>query len=199
MRHLATFALGAVAGALLALLLTQPVTSRPASTPRPAATILATLRPVASLRTGAPITSPSAENTHACPRGPGCPREHSPSATIGTRSASPEAQPSAKPTAAPTPKPTKRPRATVRPSEALSGTATWYSYRRGQAAAGPRLRAALGAGWRGETVLVNGVPVVLSDYMGTRNRAKVIDLDDGLFRAICGDLSLGVCEVEVRW
>jgi hypothetical protein len=57
----------------------------------------------------------------------------------------------------------------------------------------------LGKGWRGRTVLVNGVPVVLSDFMGTRNRAKIIDLDDGLFRRICGPLSMGVCDVVVRW
>jgi hypothetical protein len=43
------------------------------------------------------------------------------------------------------------------------------------------------------------VPVRLTDFMGTKNRAKVIDLDDGLFRRICGPLSMGVCEVEVRW
>jgi hypothetical protein len=57
----------------------------------------------------------------------------------------------------------------------------------------------LGKGWRGRTVLVNGIPVRLTDYMGTRNRAKVIDLDDGLFRRICGPLSMGVCDVVVRW
>ena len=175
-RHLATFALGLVAGALLALLFTTNVTSRQASAPRPAQADIRRVEVPA--RTEAPTLRPSS------------------SATIGTRSASPEAQPSAKPTAAPTPKPTRKPRAT---SHRLSGTATWYDYRRGQAAAGPRLREALGKGWRGRTVLVNGTPVLLSDYMGTRNRAKVIDLDDGLFRRVCGPLSMGVCQVEVRW
>jgi hypothetical protein len=58
-------------------------------------------------------------------------------------------------------------------------------------------RAFLGPDWRGQTVLVNGVPVRLTDYMGTANRAKVIDLDDGLFRRICGPLSMGVCRVTV--
>ena len=71
------------------------------------------------------------------------------------------------------------------PRHSLVGTATWYRYAEGQAAGGPRLRAALGD-WRGRTVLVNGVPVLLSDYMGTKNRAKVIDLDAGLFRASAG-------------
>jgi hypothetical protein len=57
----------------------------------------------------------------------------------------------------------------------------------------------LGAGWRGRTVYVNGVAVRLTDYMGTKNRAKVIDLDDGLFRRICGPLTLGICDVVVTW
>jgi hypothetical protein len=95
--------------------------------------------------------------------------------------------------AAPTPKPEPPHRHHV------GGTATWYRYRTGQAAAGPRLREALGRSWRGRTVRVNGVPVKLTDYMGTRNRAKVIDLDDGLFRRICGPLSRGVCRVTVTW
>jgi hypothetical protein len=81
----------------------------------------------------------------------------------------------------------------------IHGTATWYSWRTGEAAAGPRLREALGRGWRGRTVWVNGVPVRLTDWMGTRNRAKVIDLDDGLFRRVCGRLSRGVCVVRVSW
>jgi hypothetical protein len=85
-----------------------------------------------------------------------------------------------------------------RPSgTALHGLSTWYAYRSGEAAAGPALRAMLGKGWRGQTVLVNGVPVRLTDYMGTTNRVKVIDLDDGLFRRICGPLSRGVCKVTV--
>jgi hypothetical protein len=85
----------------------------------------------------------------------------------------------------------------------LTGVSTWYRYRTGQAAAGPRLREALGRGWRGRTVWVCGIStctgVRLTDYMGTHNRAKVIDLDDGLFRRICGPLSRGVCRVTVAW
>lgn len=94
---------------------------------------------------------------------------------------------------------TPKPRRTTRPPERVRGTSTWYAYRRGHAAAGPRLRAALGPGWRGRTVYVNDVPVVLSDFMGTKDPRKIIDLDDGTFRAVCGPLSMGVCEVEVRW
>jgi len=85
------------------------------------------------------------------------------------------------------------------PTVALEGRATWYAWRTGQAAAGPALRAFLGPRWRGMTVLVNGVPVRLTDYMGTTNRAKVIDLDDDTFRTVCGPLSMGVCDVTVRW
>ena len=43
---------------------------------------------------------------------------------------------------------------TSAPRTALSGTATWYRYRSGQAAAGPALRAFLGRGWRGSVVHV---------------------------------------------
>lgn len=49
------------------------------------------------------------------------------------------------------------------------------------------------------TAVRNGVRVRLTDFMGTHDRAKVIDLDAGLFRRICGPLSIGVCEVTVRW
>jgi hypothetical protein len=113
----------------------------------------------------------------------------------------------ASPSPAPHPSPTirTRPASTEAPRHRkalaghnLTGTATWYAYRRGEAAAGPALRRAL-PGWRGRTVLVNGVRVRLTDYMGTTNQAKVIDLDAGLFRAICGPLSRGVCRVTVSW
>ena len=111
----------------------------------------------------------------------------------------------ADPPASPSPSIGKRPArteapATAKPSRAhLTGTSTWYAYRPGQAAAGARLRAAIGKGWRGTAVSVNGVRVVLTDWMGTRDPAKVIDLDAGLFRRICGPLSLGVCRVDIRW
>ena len=90
---------------------------------------------------------------------------------------------------------------TARPSQSrhLRGVTTWYAYRSGQAAAGAGLRAAIGRGWRGTHVTVNGIPAVLTDWMGTKDPAKIIDLDDGLFRAACGPLSRGVCRVVVRW
>jgi hypothetical protein len=202
MRHLATFALGAIAGALLALLLTQPATSRQASAPRSAVVtplVIGTMGTPAADRGADPV-----ERGRVGVRLPG----GTPSPTAvppvvftspTTRTGPASVEPVADPTPSATPKPTKRPRATTRPAHGLSGVATWYAYRTGQAAAGPRLRAALGRNWRGRTVLVNGVRAVLTDYMGTHDRAKVIDLDDGLFRRICGPLSMGVCDVEVRW
>jgi hypothetical protein len=195
-RHLATFLLGLVAGALLAILLTHPATSRQASAPRSA--VVMPLAPV-----GTPAADRGAKSTgeRSAPSGPAAPLadDHRtsapsdlPSPSTSTRAARTEAPATAKPSPA-------TPRATTRPPERLSGVATWYAYRTGQAAAGPRLRAALGRNWRGRTVLVNGVPVRLTDWMGTRDRAKVIDLDDGLFIRVCGPLSMGVCEVSVTW
>lgn len=180
-RPLATFALGLLAGIALALLLTQPTQSRQASAPRPAA--VTPLAPV-----GTSTADRGADSTRVWALG-----RTQPSATIGKQPASTEAPATAQPS------PGKTPRPAVRPAHGLRGLATWYRYIGGQAAAGPRLRAALGAGWRGSTVTVNGVRVRLTDFMGTHDRAKVIDLDAGLFRRICGPLSIGVCEVTVRW
>jgi hypothetical protein len=63
------------------------------------------------------------------------------------------------------------------------------------AAAGPRLRAALGSGWRGRVVSVNGVRVKLVDwcqcYQG-QSHEKVIDLYLDVFRRTGGD-------VTIRW
>lgn len=177
MRQASIFAIGVIVGVFLALFFYEPTQSRQPSASRPAQ---ADIRRVeAPARTEAPTLRPAA----------------TPTTSSGAASATAATDPV--PTVAPTP--TKRPRATTRPADGLSGTSTWYAYREGQAAAGPRLRAALGDGWRGETVYVNGVPVLLTDFMGTKNRAKVIDLDDGLFRAICGPLAMGVCDVEIRW
>ena len=79
---------------------------------------------------------------------------------------------------------------------ALRGIATWYDYRRGHAAAGPELRRALGAGWRGTAVLVCAdrcVRVVLSDFMVAD---RLIDLDRRSF-AVLADPSRGILAVTV--
>lgn len=59
----------------------------------------------------------------------------------------------------------------------VSGSATYYAYHRGQAAAGPGLRRALGPTWRGQTVVVNGtLVVVLTDWCLCKGN-RIIDLD----------------------
>ncbi|MBE3070954.1 MAG: hypothetical protein IMZ66_12030 [Planctomycetes bacterium] len=54
----------------------------------------------------------------------------------------------------------------------------------------------MGKGWRGQTVRVNGIRVRLTDWM---RADKLIDLNPGAFRAVCGSLSVGVCKVRVSW
>lgn len=97
------------------------------------------------------------------------------------------------------PAPSARPRADRAGGRILArGTATWYDYVPGGAAAGPSLRRALGPAWRGTRVTVCArrcVRVVLSDWM---RADRLVDLDDAAFRAVCGPLSRGVCRVEVR-
>ena len=80
----------------------------------------------------------------------------------------------------------------------LSGVASWYRYVAGQAAAGPRLRSALGPGWRGSVVTVcaaSCVRVTLSDFMVAD---RLIDLDYRSFGALA-PLSQGLVEVTISW
>ena len=80
----------------------------------------------------------------------------------------------------------------------LSGVASWYRYVAGQAAAGPRLRSALGPGWRGSVVTVCAaacVRVTLSDFMV---RDRLVDLDSRAFAALA-PLSQGLQEVTISW
>lgn len=88
------------------------------------------------------------------------------------------------------------------PDLVLRGRASWYAADGLIAAAGPALREALGAGWRGTrvTVCASGcVTVVLSDwcqcYRGT-DRERVIDLSDDAFRRLA-PLSAGLVRVTV--
>jgi hypothetical protein len=112
-------------------------------------------------------------------------------------------------TAAPTPRPSVQ-RASPAPpgsgsvravGSSLSGIATWYAWRPGQAAAGPGLRAALGPGWRGRTVLVTAGArsawVRLTDWCACPG-GRVIDLDSRSFAALA-PLSVGVLRVSVRY
>ncbi len=78
------------------------------------------------------------------------------------------------------------------------GQASWYRYVPGGAAAGPRLRSALGPGWRGSTVTVCAavcLRVTLSDFM---RADRLIDLDSRSFAALA-PLSQGLTEVTVTW
>ena len=95
-------------------------------------------------------------------------------------------------------------------SHSISGAASWYcdagvspcssSYPDGggfdaYAAAGPRLRAALGSSWRGRIVFVDGIRVKLIDwcqcYQGQSNE-KLLDLYHDVF------LRTGSA-VTIRW
>ncbi len=83
----------------------------------------------------------------------------------------------------------------------LTGSATWYRWRLGQAAAGPRLRAALGVHWRYRIVTVhaNGraTRVRLTDFCGCPY-GRVVDLDTRSFDDLA-PLSKGVQRVTVTW
>jgi hypothetical protein len=129
-----------------------------------------------------------------------------PSPDVAARTGSPDTEP-APMSASPSPTGT-RPAATARPKAAtplrhrLSGTATWFRSPAGVSAAGPALRAAVGPGWRGQRVTVVGpagtARTVLGDWCAC-GKGRVIDLDDNVFRAVCGALSRGVCTATVRW
>jgi rare lipoprotein A (peptidoglycan hydrolase) len=80
----------------------------------------------------------------------------------------------------------------------VTGTATYYAYHRGQAAAGPGLRRALGSNWRGRTVVVNGTLVVrLTDWCACKDN-RVIDLDKRDFSTLAPTWR-GVIPVVVTW
>jgi hypothetical protein len=84
------------------------------------------------------------------------------------------------------------------PGASVTGEASWFASPIGVSAAGPALRAALGANWRGTLVKVTGPHgfawTILGDWMA---RDRLIDLDVNVFPAVCGPLSRGICEVEV--
>ena len=112
------------------------------------------------------------------------------------------------PTATPTP--TKAPAPAPKLRHSISGPASWYC-RAGwspctagypddggvdaYAAAGPKLRAAIGSGWRGKVVLVDGMRVRLIDwcqcYRGQPNE-KLLDLYHDVYARVGGS-------VTIRW
>lgn len=97
----------------------------------------------------------------------------------------------------PSPKPTSRPG----PSYSVTGTATWYRYVQGQAAAGPGLRGSLGPSWRGRIVTVTAgdvaIRVRLTDWCGCPG-GRVVDLDRRDFARLASP-SRGVVKVVVKW
>lgn len=100
---------------------------------------------------------------------------------------------------------TSRPIAAPRASKSLSGQATWYRWHVGEAAAGPRLRQALGPHWRFKivkTCLANAptrcVSVKLSDWCLCSQGNRLIDLDVRSFARLA-PTSAGVIAVTVHW
>jgi len=103
----------------------------------------------------------------------------------------------------PSPAPTHSPPPTSRPgpSYSVEGTATWYRYVQGKAAAGPELRRALGRSWRGQVVTVTrggrSVVVRLNDWCACPG-GRIVDLDRRDFARLA-DPSRGVLKVVVSW
>jgi hypothetical protein len=89
------------------------------------------------------------------------------------------------------------------PAGTVAGVATWFDSPSGVSAAGPALRAALGPGWRGQTVTVCAgdrcVETVLGDWCACGDRPggpTVIDLHAPVFAALA-PLSRGVIRVVI--
>ena len=85
-----------------------------------------------------------------------------------------------------------------RSSRNVTGTASWFAYVPGGAAAGPSLRAALGPGWRGTVVSVCAAVCIRVTLSGWMRADRLIDLDYRSWRVACGlPLSRGLCAVTV--
>jgi len=185
--RLATHAAAAAAGALLALLLTQPAASRQASTPRPSMVTQDVSRLVAPSRTGAPIGTP--QPSPAVVASP-TPRPSAEPAPLGTPRAG------GRP-ALPVPGRTPKPRRTTRPADGRRGVASFV-----RASLGARyLAARLPKGTRlrvcGPVGCITGT---VNDY-GPSKRVhpeRIVDLSAADFTRVCGPLSVGVCRVTVR-
>jgi hypothetical protein len=88
----------------------------------------------------------------------------------------------------------------VAPEASVAGTATWYRWHAGEAAAGPLLRQALGLHWRGQTVTVcasSCIRVKLTDWCLCSHGRRLVDLDSGSFAKLA-PLSAGVIAVTVK-
>lgn len=85
----------------------------------------------------------------------------------------------------------------------ITGTATHYAYHEGQAAAGPALRKALGADWRGTKVAVclggHCEDIILTDACWCPKGNRIIDLDKRDFAKFL-PLGRGVIKgIRVTW
>lgn len=87
----------------------------------------------------------------------------------------------------------------------VKGSASFYAYVPGGAAAAARLRAAIGPNWRGRRVTVwyggRHVSVVLSDFERSTIPGRLIDLNQGSFAQLVGPgwYQRGRVWVEVTW
>lgn len=87
----------------------------------------------------------------------------------------------------------------------VKGSASYYAYVPGGAAAAARLRDAIGPNWRGRRVTVwygkRHVSVVLSDFERSTIPGRLIDLNEGSFAALVGPgwHQRGRVWVEVTW
>jgi hypothetical protein len=100
-------------------------------------------------------------------------------------------------------RPTQQPRSVSVATSRLAGTATWFATGPDGmfAAAGPRLRAALGLHWRGQVVTVCAdvcIRVTLDDWCACQPDTRLIDLSDQAFRLLA-PLSRGVISVTLSW
>lgn len=116
-------------------------------------------------------------------------------------------RPAVRSSAPPTSKPGSTPRGGIGTAVgSVKGTATFYAYHPGQAAAGARLRDAIGPNWRGRLVEVRygkrkPIYVVLTDFESSKIRGRTIDLDDSDFATLAGPgwYQRGVLSVTVTW
>ena len=150
-----------------------------------------------ALRAGTPPAAQEAPHIAALRRGMDGPSPASWTAGAASASATPGVT-------APGPPPSSRAAPATRRASAsarLSGWATWYRYVPGGAAAGPALRRALGAGWRGSRVTVCAarcVRVTLSDWCWCPKGNRIVDLDARSF-AVLAPLGAGLVAVTVTW
>ena len=81
--------------------------------------------------------------------------------------------------------------------ESVTGLASWFRSPAGVSAAGPRLRSALGPGWRGTRVRVCTATACATTKLGDWMRAdRLIDLDSPVFARLA-PLSVGLLPVTV--